>query len=275
MKKGAGLPRIAAADGGLDRVLRLGRRRRHPGRPADLRRPRRPRSDRHRGGNGAEHARRARDRAVLGAFRHRPDRRRLRRSPPACRQDRDALRRRARPDRRARPRPAPRPERRARPRHGLDERGATAVSAPVSRPSGGICFPAAISSRRTVRRPRCSPACAFAPTATGGSPRASSPISARGPSSLKGGHGRGAESRDLLFDGRFFTEFSAPRLRTRATHGNGLRAVGGDRGAARARPEPRGRDPARHRLPARRPRREAATPAAAGAFPTGSRPATG
>jgi hydroxymethylpyrimidine/phosphomethylpyrimidine kinase len=38
---------------------------------------------------------------------------------------------------------------------------------------------------------------------------------------LKGGHGRGAVSRDLLFDGRFFTEFSAPRLRTRATHGTG------------------------------------------------------
>ena len=38
---------------------------------------------------------------------------------------------------------------------------------------------------------------------------------------VKGGHGRGAESRDLLFDGRFFTEFSAPRIRTRATHGTG------------------------------------------------------
>jgi len=38
---------------------------------------------------------------------------------------------------------------------------------------------------------------------------------------LKGGHGRSAESRDLLFDGRFFTEFAAPRLRTRATHGTG------------------------------------------------------
>ena len=38
---------------------------------------------------------------------------------------------------------------------------------------------------------------------------------------LKGGHGRGAESRDLYFDGRFFTEFTAPRIRTRATHGTG------------------------------------------------------
>lgn len=38
---------------------------------------------------------------------------------------------------------------------------------------------------------------------------------------LKGGHGRGRESRDLLFDGRFFTEFAAPRIRTRATHGTG------------------------------------------------------
>ncbi|MFY9552887.1 MAG: bifunctional hydroxymethylpyrimidine kinase/phosphomethylpyrimidine kinase, partial [Thermoanaerobaculia bacterium] len=38
---------------------------------------------------------------------------------------------------------------------------------------------------------------------------------------LKGGHGRGGEVRDLLFDGRFFTEFAAPRIRTRATHGTG------------------------------------------------------
>jgi hydroxymethylpyrimidine/phosphomethylpyrimidine kinase len=38
---------------------------------------------------------------------------------------------------------------------------------------------------------------------------------------IKGGHGHGPESRDLLFDGRFFTEFAAPRLRTRATHGTG------------------------------------------------------
>ena len=38
---------------------------------------------------------------------------------------------------------------------------------------------------------------------------------------LKGGHGRGRESRDILFDGRFFTEFAAPRIRTRATHGTG------------------------------------------------------
>jgi len=38
---------------------------------------------------------------------------------------------------------------------------------------------------------------------------------------LKGGHGRSAESRDLLFDGRFFTDFTAPRIRTRATHGTG------------------------------------------------------
>ncbi len=40
---------------------------------------------------------------------------------------------------------------------------------------------------------------------------------------LKGGHGRGREVRDLLFDGRFFTEFVAPRIRTRATHGTGCR----------------------------------------------------
>ncbi len=38
---------------------------------------------------------------------------------------------------------------------------------------------------------------------------------------VKGGHARGPEVRDLLFDGRFFTEFVAPRLRTRATHGTG------------------------------------------------------
>jgi hydroxymethylpyrimidine/phosphomethylpyrimidine kinase len=38
---------------------------------------------------------------------------------------------------------------------------------------------------------------------------------------VKGGHGRGAELRDLLFDGRFFTDFTAPRIRTRTTHGTG------------------------------------------------------
>jgi hydroxymethylpyrimidine/phosphomethylpyrimidine kinase len=38
---------------------------------------------------------------------------------------------------------------------------------------------------------------------------------------IKGGHGRGGELRDLLFDGRFFTEFVAKRIRTRATHGTG------------------------------------------------------
>ena len=38
---------------------------------------------------------------------------------------------------------------------------------------------------------------------------------------VKGGHGRGGVVRDLLFDGRFFTEFAAPRIRTRATHGTG------------------------------------------------------
>ena len=38
---------------------------------------------------------------------------------------------------------------------------------------------------------------------------------------VKGGHSRGGEVRDLLFDGRFFTEYVAPRIRTRATHGTG------------------------------------------------------
>lgn len=38
---------------------------------------------------------------------------------------------------------------------------------------------------------------------------------------VKGGHNRGAEVRDLFFDGRFFTEFVAPRIATRATHGTG------------------------------------------------------
>jgi hydroxymethylpyrimidine/phosphomethylpyrimidine kinase len=38
---------------------------------------------------------------------------------------------------------------------------------------------------------------------------------------LKGGHGRGREVRDLLFDGHAFTVFTAERLRTRATHGTG------------------------------------------------------
>ncbi len=38
---------------------------------------------------------------------------------------------------------------------------------------------------------------------------------------VKDGHGRRSEVRDLLFDGAFFTVFSAPRLSTRATHGTG------------------------------------------------------
>ena len=38
---------------------------------------------------------------------------------------------------------------------------------------------------------------------------------------IKGGHSRGGEVRDLFFDGQFFTEFVAPRIRTRATHGTG------------------------------------------------------
>ena len=38
---------------------------------------------------------------------------------------------------------------------------------------------------------------------------------------IKGGHGRGNEVRDLLFDGTWFTVFAAPRIRTRATHGTG------------------------------------------------------
>lgn len=38
---------------------------------------------------------------------------------------------------------------------------------------------------------------------------------------VKGGHGRGREVRDLLFDGRFFTVFAAARLSTRATRGTG------------------------------------------------------
>jgi hydroxymethylpyrimidine/phosphomethylpyrimidine kinase len=38
---------------------------------------------------------------------------------------------------------------------------------------------------------------------------------------IKGGHGRGRELRDLLFDGEAFTVFAAPRIRTRATHGTG------------------------------------------------------
>jgi hydroxymethylpyrimidine/phosphomethylpyrimidine kinase len=38
---------------------------------------------------------------------------------------------------------------------------------------------------------------------------------------IKGGHSRGKEVRDLLFDGHCFTVFAAPRLRTRASHGTG------------------------------------------------------
>ncbi|HTY41011.1 MAG TPA: bifunctional hydroxymethylpyrimidine kinase/phosphomethylpyrimidine kinase [Thermoanaerobaculia bacterium] len=38
---------------------------------------------------------------------------------------------------------------------------------------------------------------------------------------VKGGHRRGRETRDVLFDGRFFAEIAAPRIPTRATHGTG------------------------------------------------------
>ena len=38
---------------------------------------------------------------------------------------------------------------------------------------------------------------------------------------IKGGHGRGREVRDLLFDGQAFMVFAAERLATRATHGTG------------------------------------------------------
>jgi hydroxymethylpyrimidine/phosphomethylpyrimidine kinase len=38
---------------------------------------------------------------------------------------------------------------------------------------------------------------------------------------IKGGHGRGPRLSDLLFDGQSFTTFTAPRIRTRATHGTG------------------------------------------------------
>src|SRR5262249_15017758 len=38
---------------------------------------------------------------------------------------------------------------------------------------------------------------------------------------IKDGHGRGREIRDLLFDGEAFTVFTAPRLKTRATHWTG------------------------------------------------------
>ena len=38
---------------------------------------------------------------------------------------------------------------------------------------------------------------------------------------VKGGHLQGDEAIDLLFDGRTFTEFRAPRIDTRNTHGTG------------------------------------------------------
>jgi hydroxymethylpyrimidine/phosphomethylpyrimidine kinase len=38
---------------------------------------------------------------------------------------------------------------------------------------------------------------------------------------ITGGDGRGREVRDLLFDGRFFTEIVAPRIRTPGAHGTG------------------------------------------------------
>jgi hydroxymethylpyrimidine/phosphomethylpyrimidine kinase len=38
---------------------------------------------------------------------------------------------------------------------------------------------------------------------------------------MKGGHGTGPESTDILFDGRTVTRFPAPRIRTANTHGTG------------------------------------------------------
>lgn len=38
---------------------------------------------------------------------------------------------------------------------------------------------------------------------------------------IKGGHGKGNRVRDLLFDGRRFTDYDNPRIATRATHGTG------------------------------------------------------
>jgi len=38
---------------------------------------------------------------------------------------------------------------------------------------------------------------------------------------IKGGHAKGDRVRDLLFDGRRFTDFDNPRVATRATHGTG------------------------------------------------------
>ncbi|MDN5928316.1 MAG: bifunctional hydroxymethylpyrimidine kinase/phosphomethylpyrimidine kinase [Hyphomicrobiales bacterium] len=38
---------------------------------------------------------------------------------------------------------------------------------------------------------------------------------------VKGGHGDGSHSTDILFDGHAFTRFSKPRIQTRNTHGTG------------------------------------------------------
>jgi hydroxymethylpyrimidine/phosphomethylpyrimidine kinase len=48
-------------------------------------------------------------------------------------------------------------------------------------------------------------------------------IAALGPRAvlIKGGHGRGSNVTDLLYDGHRFREFVNPRIRTRATHGTG------------------------------------------------------
>ena len=53
--------------------------------------------------------------------------------------------------------------------------------------------------------------------------RAAGVIAGQGPRAvlIKGGHGKGEVVSDLLFDGETLTIFSAPRIRTRATHGTG------------------------------------------------------
>ena len=111
-------------------------------------------------------------------------------------------------------------------------------------PAGGSCFRSL--RPRDAQPPRgrgARAACGSARTRTGASPPACiADLGARAVL-LKGGHGRGAVVRDLLFDGRFFTEFVAPRIRTRATHGTGCTLSSAIAANLALGPRPRGRDP--------------------------------
>ena len=213
---------VSARDRRVHRDFGLGRGGRHPGRPADVRRPRRPRSDRPRRGDGPEH------RGVCGG--------------------RDLLH------------PVPRPRRSTRSSSDFRPRAVKigmlfdaprirAVAAGLERHRARNVVLDPVMVVQVRRAPavdaRRSPACArdllpLCDLVTPNIPEAEAlaGIRIRGDADRRLAAGsiaelgrprrphqgrprRGGAVRDILFDGRFFTEFVAPRIPTRATHGTG------------------------------------------------------